>query len=219
MKQFMVIGLGNFGFNVASALSKAGKQVIAADVSSKRIEEIGDKVRKAVTVDIRDKKALSELVSSNSIDVAIISLGNRLEASILSTVYLKELKIERIIAKASSSDHGAILKAVGASDVIFPEQEVANKLALRLIKPNLIDYIPMAEEYGIVEIATPDKFVGKTLIELQLRNKYKVEVIAIKNVMNDEFSIVPGGDYKIEPDTVMVIVGRNEDVEKIRDFK
>ncbi|PIQ89919.1 MAG: potassium transporter TrkA [Candidatus Omnitrophica bacterium CG11_big_fil_rev_8_21_14_0_20_42_13] len=217
MEQFMVIGLGNFGFNVASALSEAGKQVIAVDVNSKKAEEISDKVRKAVTADIRDRKALAELVSANKIDAAIISLGNRLEASILATVYLKELKVARIIAKASNEDHGTILQAVGANEVIFPEREIANKLARRLVKPNLIDYIPMAEEYGIVELCVPDDFIGKTLMELQLRNKYRVEVIAIKNVLSDKFTIVPGGNYKIEPDTVMVIVGKNEYIEKIKD--
>lgn len=216
MEQFMVIGLGNFGFNVASALSKAGKQVIAVDLNSKKAEEISDKVRKAVTVDIRDKKALSELISSNKVDVAIVSLGNRLEASILATVYLKELEVGRIIAKASNEDHGTILRAVGANEVIFPEQEMAHKLAMRLVSPNFIDYIPMAEEYGIIELAVPDEFIGKTLIELQLRNKYNVEVIAIKNVISNKFIIVPGGNYKIEPDTVMVIVGKSEDIKKIK---
>lgn len=216
MEQFMVIGLGNFGYNIADILSKAGKQVIAVDANSQKVEDIRDKVKKAVTADIRNKKSLSELISSSKVDVVIVSLGNKLEASILATVYLKEMKIEKIIAKASNEDHATVLKAVGANEVIFPEQEMAQKLAMRLLKPNFIDYIPMAEEYGIIELAVPDEFVGKTLIELQLRNKYHIEVIAVKNVMNNKFIVVPAGDYRIEPDTAMVIVGKNEDIEKIK---
>lgn len=216
MEQFMVIGLGNFGYNIADILSKAGKQVIAVDANGQKVEDIRDKVKKAVTADIRNKKSLSELISSSKVDVVIVSLGNKLEASILATVYLKEMKIEKIIAKASNEDHATVLKAVGANEVIFPEQEMAQKLAMRLLKPNFIDYIPMAEEYGIIELAVPDEFVGKTLIELQLRNKYHIEVIAVKNVMNNKFIVVPAGDYRIEPDTAMVIVGKNEDIEKIK---
>jgi len=216
MEQYLIVGLGNFGFNVAAALADAGGAVIAVDANSKRVEDISDKVRKAVTADIRDKKAISELISTNSIDVAIVSLGTKLEASILATVYLKELKVGKIIAKASNEDHAAILQAVGADEVIFPEQEIARKLAMRLIKPNFIDYIPLAEEYGVIELAVPDEFVGKTLIELQLRNKYHVEVIAIKNVMNNKCIIVPSGNHKIEPDTAMIIVGKSEDLEKVK---
>lgn len=216
MEQFMVIGLGNFGFNVADDLSKAGKQVIAVDINIKRVEEISDKVRKAVTADVRDKKALSDLVSSNKIDIAIISLGDNIEASVLATLYLKEMQINKIIIKASNKDHWTVLHAIGANEVIFPEEEMAQKLVLQLLKPNFVDFIPMAEDYGIIEVAVSDKFVGKTLMELQLRNKYDVEVIAIKNVISGRLVMIPKADYKLEPDTVMVIIGKNEGLEKIQ---
>jgi trk system potassium uptake protein TrkA len=216
MEQFMVIGLGNFGFNVACALARAGKQVIAVDTDGRKVEEISDKVRKAVVADVRDKKAVLELVSSNKIDVVIISLGSNFEASILTTLYLKEMKVERIIAKASSEDQWTALHAIGASEVIFPEQEVAQKLALRLLKPNFIDYIPMAEDYGIMEMAVPDQFIGKTLLELQLRNKHDLEIIAVKNVLTNKLAMIPKADYKFEPDEVMVFVGKNEDIEKFK---
>ena len=216
MEQYMVIGLGNFGYHVACALAEAGKQVIAVDANSKRVEEIGDKVRKAVTADVRDKKAISDIISSNKIDVAIVSLGNNLESSVLATVFLKEMKVEKIITKASNDDQSTVLHAIGATEVIFPEQEVALKLALRLVKPNFIDYIPMAEEYGIIEVAVPDDFVGKTLAELKLRNKYNVEIIAVKNVLSGKLVMVPKADYKFELDTAMVMVGKNEDIEKVK---
>jgi trk system potassium uptake protein TrkA len=216
MEQFMVIGLGNFGFNIADNLSKAGRQVIAVDTNSQKVEEIKDKVKKAVIVDVCNKKSLSEVISSSKADVVIVCLGNKLEASILATLYLKEMKIEKIIAKASSKDHAIILKTVGADEVVFPKQEMAKKLTKRLLKPNLIDYIPMAEEYSIFELDVPDEFVGKTLSELELRNKYHIEVIVVKNIMNNNFIHVPAGDYRFEPDTAMVVIGKDEDIEKIK---
>ncbi|MEW5894903.1 MAG: TrkA family potassium uptake protein [Candidatus Omnitrophota bacterium] len=216
MEQFMVIGLGNFGFNVACALSKAGRDVIAVDANCRRVDEISDKVRKAVTADASDKKAMADLISSNKVDVAIVSLGNNLEASVLATVFLREKKVKKIITKASNADQSTVFQAIGASEVIFPEQEIAEKLALRLVKPNFIDYIPMAEDYGIMEVAVPDEFVGKTLAELKLRNKYGVEIIAIKNILSNSFVMIPKADYRFEPDTVMIIVGKNEDIENVR---
>lgn len=216
MEQFMVIGLGSFGWNVANDLARAGKQVIAVDVDHKRVEDIGDKVTKASMADVRDKKSVTDIISANKIDVAVVSLGNRVEASILVTLYLKEEKVSRIIAKASNEDHAAILRAVGADEIIFPEKEIAQKLVTRLLTPNFIDYIPMAEDYGIVELEVPDEFIGKTLSELRLRNKHHVEVIAIKNILTNKLTMLPGAEYKIEPDTVMIIVGKNEDINKIR---
>ena len=212
----MVIGLGNFGYNAAYALAKAGKEVIAIDSNSGRVEEIGDKVRKAATVDVRNKKAISELISLNNIDVAIVSLGDNLEASILAIMYLKEMKIERIIAKASNEDQSNVFHALGVDEVIFPEQEVAQKLALRLVKPNFIDYLPMAEDYGIIEYEVPAEFVGKTLAELNLRNKYNIEIIAVKNIMSGNLSMLPRADYTFEPDMVIIMIGRNEDIEKFK---
>lgn len=216
MEQFMIIGLGNFGFNVACALSEAGKQVVAIDADSRRVEKISGKVRKAVAADVRDKKSISELISANKINVAVIALGNHLEASVLATVFLKEIKVEKIITTAFSEDQSTILYALGANEVIFPEKEMAQKLALQLVKPNFIDYIPLAEEYGIIEMAVPDEFFGKTLMELKLRNKYNVEIIAIKNVLSGKFIMIPKADYKFELDTVMIMVGKNEDIEKVK---
>lgn len=216
MDQFMVIGLGNFGMNVAANLSKAGKQIIVIDADEKRIDDISDEVTKATVADVRDKKSVTDIISSYKIDVAIISLGNRIEASILATVYLKELKVKKIIAKASNEYHAAILKAVGADEIIFPEKEMALKLVNRLLTPNFIDYIPMAEDYGIIELEVSDDIIGKTLAELRLRNKYQIEIIAMKNVLSGRLTMVPSGNYRIEPDTVMVVVGKNDDLKKMR---
>ena len=215
MGQFVVIGLGNFGYNVAVSLFEFGHQVLAIDSNNKKIEQIKDKVTQAVVTNVKEKEALSEFVSSD-VDAAIVSLGDKIEASILTTLHLKDLGIKRIIVKAINDDHGQILKLIGAMEVIYPEKEEAVRLAHRLTKPNLIEQIPLASDYSIMEMAVPDKFAGKSLKELQLRSKYKVEVIAIKDVLHDTLQLIPGADVKIKPDSVLIVIGKEPDINKLR---
>lgn len=215
MGQFVVIGLGTFGFNIATALSELGHEVLAVDSDTKKIEQIKDKVTQVVLADVGDKKALSEFISDN-IDVAIVSLGDRMEASILATLYLKDLGVKKIIVKAVNERHGQILKSIGAAEIIYPEKDVAISLAKSLTIPNLIDHIPLAPEYCIVEIAIPDHFIGKSLEELQLRSKYNVEVIAIKDVLSDTFHLIPRVDFKIKPDNALIIIGKESDINKLK---
>ncbi len=215
MGQFVVIGLGNFGYNVATSLFELGNQVLAIDLNSKKIEQIKDKVTQAVVANVKDKEALSEFLSSD-VDAAIVSLGDKLEASILTTLYLRDLGIKKIIVKAINDDHGQILRLIGATEVIYPEKEEATRLAQRLTTPNLIEHIPLASEYSIMEMVVPDKFAGKSLKELQLRSKYKVEVIAIKDVLHDTLQLIPGADVKIKPDNVLIVIGKKPDINKLK---
>ena len=215
MGQFIVIGLGNFGYNVATSLFELRNQVLAIDSNSKKIEQIKDKVTQAVVANVKDKEALSEFLSSD-VDAAIVSLGDKLEASILTTLYLRDLGIKKIIVKAINDDHGQILRLIGATEVIYPEKEEATRLAQRLTTPNLIEHIPLASEYSIMEMAVPDKFAGKSLKELQLRSKYKVEVIAIKDVLHDTLQLIPGADVKIKPDNVLIVIGKKPDINKLK---
>ncbi len=215
MGQFVVIGLGNFGHNVAISLFEQRNQVLAIDANSKKIEQIKDKVTQAVVVNVKEKEALSEFIS-NDIDAAIVSLGDKIEASILTTLYLKELGVKKIIVKAINDDHGQILKLIGAMEIIYPEKEEAVRLARRLTIPNLIEHIPLASEYSIVEIAVPDNFVGKSLKELRLRSKYNVEVIAVKDVLQDTLHLIPEADVKIKPDSVLMVIGKEVDINKFK---
>ena len=215
MGQFVVIGLGNFGYNVATSLFELGNQVLAIDLNSKKIEQIKNKITQAVVANVKDKEALSEFLSSN-VDAAIVSLGDKLEASILTTLYLGDLGIKKIIVKAINDDHGQILRLIGATEVIYPEKEEATRLAQRLTTPNLIEHIPLASEYSIMEMAVPDKFAGKSLKELQLRSKYKIEVIAIKDVLHDTLQLIPGADVKIKPDNVLIVIGKKPDINKLK---
>ena len=215
MKQYIVIGVGNFGANLAITLCEQGSQVLVIDQNKKKIDQIKDKVTHAVIADATDKDVLAELVKG-SIDAVIVGLGDNMEANILTTLHLKDMKVKRIIAKATSEEHGKILRAIGVTEVVFPEKDVAIRIAKELIDPNLIEHIPLAPEYSIATIASPDKFVGKTLKELQLRNKYNVEVIAIKDVLSDNFHLVPGADFKIPPDSALLIIGTKGSVNKLR---
>lgn len=215
MKEFVVIGLSNFGYNLAIALSNLQHEVLVIDANEKKVEEIKDRVSRAVATDARDKKVLSEFVSDTA-EAVIVSLGDDITSSVLVVLHLKNLGIKNIIAKALNINHGKILEAIGATEVIYPEKEVAIRLAARLTTKNLIEYIPMADEYSIMEIAVPDNLVGKTLGELKLRNRYGVEAIAVKDVMLDRFHLIPKADFKISADSALVIIGRNSDINKMK---
>jgi len=215
MSQFAVIGLGSFGFHVATALAEAGHQVVAIDLDEKKVEQIKDKVTQAVIYDAKEKANLSEIIG-DEIDAVIVSLGKKIEESTLVTFYLKEMQVPRIIVKAINEEHGKILSLIGATEIIYPEKSEASRLAQRLTTRNLIEHIPLAEEHSIVEFAAPDSFIGKSLKELQLRNKYRVEVIAIKEVVSDKFYVVPEANFKIKPDSALILIGKDDDIAKIK---
>lgn len=214
MKQYIVIGLGNFGYNIAIALSELGHHVLVIDSNRKKIEQIKDRVTHAVIGDATDKELLAEFVT-DSVDAVIVGLGSSMEANILTTLYLKDLKVKKIIAKAVSDDHGKILTAIGAHQIVYPERDVAVRMAKELTNPNLIEHIPLAPEYSIVTVAAPQKFVGKTLKELQLRTKYGVEVIAIKDVLADKFYMIPSADFRIGSDNALLIIGEKSNMDKM----
>lgn len=215
MKSFVIIGLGNFGYNVAVALSELQHEVLAIDQNEKRIDEIKDRVTNAIVADARDKKVLSDFIN-DGVDAVIVGLGDDITSSVLTVLHLKNMGIKNIVAKAVNSSHGKILESIGATEVIYPEKETAVRLAARLTTKNLIEYIPMADEYSIMEIAVPDELVGKTLGELRLRNRYNVEVIAVKDVLLDKFHLIPKADFKISADSALIIIGKNTDINKLK---
>jgi trk system potassium uptake protein len=215
MKQFVVIGLGNFGFTVATRLAQIGHEVLAIDSSEARIDSIKNAVTQAVVGDAKNKDTLRELIP-NPVDAVIVGLGDSVEASILCVLYLKEFGVKRTIAKASSDDHGRILESIGTSEVIYPERNAALRLAEKLNAPtSVIDYIELSPEYSIIDVATPDDFVGKTLKQLALPKKQGILVIAVRNVMKNGIQLLPPADFKFEPDSIMTVIGRYEDLNKL----
>ena len=215
MKRAVVIGLGIFGSNIARDLFENGFDVVAVDKNKEVIQKIRDYSSKAILADGTDKEVLEEIGIAPD-DIAIISFGEDLAASTLITLHLKQMKVKKIIVKAPNEEHKLILEKVGATDVIIPEMDVAKKVAKSLISPNVMDYIPLSEDYMIFEMAPPNSFLGKTLAELQLRNKYNIEVIAIRDVISDNVNMVPQADFVIKDGEVLVVIGKEGDILKIK---
>ncbi|MCB0721226.1 MAG: TrkA family potassium uptake protein [Ignavibacteriae bacterium] len=214
MKQFVVIGLGRFGSNLATTLYKLGNQVLALDQDKQRVEKIKDSVTEAIIANAKDVETLSEFIDKD-IDTVILATGTDIEMSVLSVLYLKQIGVKHIIAKAKNDDHGKILKSLGVEEVIFPERDIAERLAERLNMSSLIAHIPLAPEYSIVEIATPEKFFGKSLEELDIRNKYGITVVGIKDVLMDTIDISPKPDKKLPPDSAMILVCKTDEIEDL----
>ena len=214
MKQFVVIGLGRFGYHLATSLYKLGNQVLAIDNSKFKIENITDSVTEAVIADAKDMKVLSEFIDKD-IDTVIVATATDIEMSVLSVLYLKDLGVKFIIAKAKNDDHGKILRALGVQEIIYPEKDSAARLAESLNMSNLIAHIPLAPEYSIVELAAPEKFFGKTLNELDLRKKYQVNVIGIKDVLLDGINVNPHPTDVIPVEAVLILVCKTNEIESL----
>jgi trk system potassium uptake protein TrkA len=210
MKQFVIIGLGRFGSNLAVALEKMGNQVLAIDIDRKKVEAVKDSVTEAVIADALDLRTLREFIDEK-VDGVVVATASDVGTSTLLVLYLKDLGVKHIIGKVRNEDHAKILTALGVSDVIYPERDIATRLAENLTLNNLIAHIPLAPEYSIVEIITPESFVGKTLRELDLRKKYGISVIGIKDVMLDKIDINPSPDTKLMHDSVMLILCKTDE--------
>jgi len=213
MARFGVIGLGNFGYHVARTLYEEGHEVIAVDADREHVQKIKDFTTVAMVGDAASKEFL---VAHGFADLAavVVSTGERSHIATLITLYLKELKVPRILVKAISEDHGRILERVGATDIIFPEKDMAIRTARSLSAPNIIEHIPLGEDYAITEVAPPRKFIGKSLVELDLRNRYQVTVLGIRDVLTEEFTALPPAQRLIRDSDILVLAGRPEDVEK-----
>ncbi|MGB3341894.1 MAG: TrkA family potassium uptake protein [bacterium] len=225
MKQFVVIGLGRFGSSIAKALSEKGFEVLAIDENEERVKEMEGIVSQAIVMDATDEKGLKEL-GITDFDTAIVSMGETVEDSIMITLSLKELGLKKVIVKAKSELHSKILRKVGADRIIFPEREMAERLAESLASPKIFDFIELSKTYGIIEMVVPKKLVNKTLSDLKLREKYKVSVIAIKRKLpytlpdgstdfKEDIVVGPGGDDEVISGDVLIMLGKNEDLEKI----
>jgi trk system potassium uptake protein TrkA len=215
MRRVVVIGLGIFGFNIAKDLYENGLEVIAIDKNKEVIQKIRDFSTKAVLADGTDKEVL-ESIGIQEDDVAIISFGEDLAASTLITLHLKEMKVKTIIVKAPNEDHKHVLEKVGATEVIIPERAMADKVAKSLISPNVLDYIPLSEDYTICEMAPPPSFMGKTIGELHLRSKYHIEVIAVREMLPERLIMVPRADFVIKDSDILVAIGKEKDIQKIK---
>lgn len=212
MKSFAIIGMGRFGESVAKTLMELGNEVLAIDKSPERIQEISEFVTHAVEADVMDESTLKELGLRN-FDVVIVSIGSDIEASIMATLIAKEMGVKKVIAKAQAELHGKVLKKIGADKVVFPERDMGARVAHNLTSSNILDYIELSPDFSILEITTLKPWVGKSLKELRLRNKYGVNIIAIKNGSN--VNISPSPDDILEDDDTVVMIGDAKDIKKV----
>ena len=215
MKRVIVVGLGIFGFNIAKELYENGLEVIAIDKHKETIQKIKDFSTRAILADATDKELL-ETIGIQEDDVVIVSFGEDLAASTLLTLHLKEFNVKEIIVKAPNEDHKRILEKVGATEVIIPEKEMAGKVAKSLISPNVLDYIPLSQDYTISEIAPPSSFLGKTIGELQLRKKHHIGVIASRDVLTDQIQMIPSADFVIKDSDILVVIGKEKDIQNLK---
>lgn len=211
MKQYVVIGCGRFGQSVAIKLAELGSEVMVVDDSAEIIQSMADKVTYAVQADATDESALKALGIRN-FDVAIVTIGSDIQSSILVTLMVKELGVKHVISKAQNPAHAKVLYKIGANRVVFPEKEMGVKVAKSLVSSNVLDLIDLSPDVSIIEIKVREEWIGRSLVEINMRRMYQVSVIAIKRE--------DGLDIDIEPDRILlhndmlVVIGNNENLKK-----
>ena len=204
MKSCVVIGLGRFGREAARRLCELGCEVLAVDNRSELVQQISNEVTQAVVADGKDKDVLRAL-GVREFDCAIVAIGDNLADSVLVTMNLKELGLKRIICKASNETHRQVLKKLGADQVVIPEQENASRLARSLASRNVLDYIELSDDYGIVEVPAPGPWLEKSLIELNVRAKLGVNILAVRR--GGEITVSPAADFRILQGDILVVLG------------
>ncbi|WP_321495122.1 TrkA family potassium uptake protein [uncultured Desulfobacter sp.] len=215
MKQFLIIGLGNFGFYLATHLYRKGHDVMAIDKSPVLVQSIKDHVTQAVVADATDPATLKELGVKN-VDTAVVGIGSVLGDSILAVLNLQELGIPHIVAKAISDPHKKVLEKLGIEKIIFPEKDMALSMAKKLDNPNLIDYLPFMEGYGLIELAVPEKFVGKSLKQINLTNTYGVQVVAIKDQDAGHTRFTPQADHVLNQGDILILLGSEKGLDTLK---
>jgi len=216
MQQFAIIGLGNFGHYLAAYLYDKGHEVLAMDKSHQRVQEIRDRVSQAVVADATDRAVLESL-GVDQMNAAVVSIGTVLSNSILATLNLRDMGVKAIYAKAVSEAHGRILYKVGATEVFFPEKDQALSLAERLHNPNMLDYIPFLEGYSIIQLAPPREFIGKRLKDLDLINRFGIQVLGIKEIIPERLNLIPTAHFVIKDSDTLILLGPNDTLEKMRE--
>jgi len=212
MKQFIILGLGRFGSAVATTLVELGHEVLGIDRDEEIINTLKDKITQTVQADITEERALTELGVKN-FDAAIVSIASDLETSILVSMMLKEMGSKNIIAKAQNNLHAKILKKIGVDKVVFPERDMGARIARRLITPNIKEFIELEPDYTIMEIGALPIFEDKTLSELDMRNKYGINVLAIKR--NNSLGISPQAKDVIKKGDFLIVIGETKKINEL----
>lgn len=212
MKSFVIIGCGRFGQSVARTLYGLGNEVLAIDKSAETVQAISEEVTHAVQADVMDEAVLKELGLRN-FDVAVVSIGSNLEASIFATLMAKEVGVKKVVTKAQSELHGKLLSKIGADKIIFPERDMGVRVGHNLVSTNILDFIELSPDYGILEITALTEWENKTLSQLKLSSKYGLNVMVIKK--GTKVIVPPSADDLVEKDDILVVIGSTKDINRI----
>lgn len=211
-KQFLVIGLGRFGTSVAVNLAKLGHEVLAVDSSEDTVDAVSPYVTQAIVANATDEAVLRSIGPRN-FDVAVVSIGQNIQDSILIAVLCKEMGVPYLVGKATDELHAKVLRKVGVDRVVFPERDMGQRVAKSLVSPNFLDMLELSGEYQMVEMTTPTVWKDRTLVEANVRRNYGVSVIGIRR--NEQFIASPGAEEKLLDGDVLLLLGRQEDLEKL----
>lgn len=213
MRQIAVIGLSTFGAGLVRALSQERCRVLAVDVNEDKVNAIREWADAAAIADARDTRAL-EALGLTDYDAVVLSLGEPLDTSLLTVLHLRDLQVRHIMARAVSEDHRRLLQLLGVEDVIFPEADMAKRVARTLANPDLLDTLNLGESISLVEVAPSDEIVGHTLAELNLRQRYRITVVAIRDTLRDEVRVNPDPSLPVTPSDALIVLGKHEDVNR-----
>jgi len=212
MKSILIIGMGRFGINLAHQLKKLGNQIMVVDEKEEQIDKIAPDFPDSQIGDCTNENVLKSF-DVKSFDMCFVTIGTNFESSLVVTMLLKKLGAKRIIAKASQDIQANILKSIGADEVVYPERDIAQTLAVKYSASNVFDYIELSDEYGIFEIPVLSYWIGQTIIKIDVRKKYKLNIIAIKN--GENISVSPAADYMFRENDHVVVVGKANNVLKL----
>lgn len=213
MKRFVVIGLGNFGAGVAEALHAAGHDVIAVDTSEAAVDAIAPHVTRAAVGDGKQLATL-ERVGARGADAGVVSTGEDVTASILATMALRDLGVQEVYAKVISLDHARVMNKMGVTETVFPERESALRLATRMSSRSILNYVRLGADFSIQEMAVPQKWIGRSLLELALPRRYGISVVAVRDMLRDEIIPVSDPQRRLTESDTLLVAGRDADLQK-----
>jgi len=215
-KQFAVIGLGRFGGSISKTLTELGHEVLAIDTDEHKVNHFANIVTQAVQLDSTDEAALREIGIRNFSHV-IVAIGDNIQASILTTLILKDLEVPFVTVKAQNDYHEKVLSKIGATKVVHPERDMGVRIAHNLISDNVLDFIELSPDYSLVEIKASEKMIGKSLLQLNIRAKYGCNIMAVKS--GNELNISPRAEDVLHEGDILVVIGSNKDISKFEEHE
>lgn len=210
-KQYAVFGLGSFGESVAVALQELGCEVVVVDNHMERIEDISPYVSYAVQADIEDPEVIRSLGARN-LDGVVVAVADDMEASIMATLVSKEIGVPYVLAKAKNELHAKVLKKIGADSIIFPEKEIGQSVARNLVSGEFVDWISLSPDYSITEIQVPEKWIGKSLSEIDVRRTKDVNVVGVR--IGEKIQVTIDPEEPLQKEMMLIMIGSNEALEK-----